>query len=165
VKDPLRTAFATRSLPANSLIQVVHLGNALDEALAEEAVNEMAINPRYRWLGERPHPEALRILASSRLMVLSSRLEGGANAVSEAIACSVPVICSRISGSIGLLGEEYPGYFPVGDTVALSNLIRHAETDAGFYKTLSTWCERRAALVDPASERQAWNDLLQELGN
>jgi glycosyltransferase involved in cell wall biosynthesis len=49
------------------------------------------------------------MLASSRLMALTSRLEGGANAVSEAIACSVPVISSRISGSIGLLGEEYPG--------------------------------------------------------
>jgi integrase len=46
---------------------------------------------------------------------------GGADAVSEAIACSVPVISSRISGSIGLLGEEYPGDFPVGDPRALSS--------------------------------------------
>ena len=121
VKDPLRTAFAARLVPSSSKIQVVHLGNALDETLAEEARKEMAINPRYRWLGERPQAEALRMLASSRLMVLTSRLEGGANAVSEAIACSVPVISSRISGSIGLLGEEYPGYFPVGDTQALSD--------------------------------------------
>jgi putative glycosyltransferase (TIGR04348 family) len=165
VKDPLRTAFAARLVPSSSKIQVVHLGNALDEALAEEARKEMAINPRYRWLGERPHAEALRMLASSRLMVLTSRLEGGANAVSEAIACSVPVISSRISGSIGLLGEEYPGYFPVGDTQALSDLLRHAETDAGFYESLTSWCERRAALVNPANERRAWQDLLHELGS
>ena len=92
-------------LPPSSKIQVVHLGNALDETLAEEARKEMAVNPRYRWLGERPQAEALRMLASSRLMVLTSRLEGGANVVSEEIACSVPVISSRIPGSIGLLGE------------------------------------------------------------
>jgi putative glycosyltransferase (TIGR04348 family) len=165
VKDPLRTAFAARWLPSSSRIQVVHLGNALDETLAEEALEEMAINPRYRWLGERPQAEALRVLASSRLMALTSRLEGGANAVSEAIACSVPVISSRISGSIGLLGEEYPGYFPVGDTQALSNLLRHAETDAGFYESLTSWCERRTALVNPADERRAWQDLLHELGS
>jgi putative glycosyltransferase (TIGR04348 family) len=165
VKDPLRTAFAARLVPSSSKIQVVHLGNALDETLAEEARKEMAINPRYRWLGERPQAEALRMLASSRLMVLTSRLEGGANAVSEAIACSVPVISSRISGSIGLLGEEYPGYFPVGDTQALSDLLRHAENDAGFYESLTSWCERRAALVNPANERRAWQDLLHELGN
>src|SRR5262245_34365098 len=106
VKDPLRTAFAARLVPSSSQIQVVHLGIALDETLAEEALKEMAINPRYRWLGERPQAEALRMLARSRLMVLTSRLEGGANSVSEAIACSIPVICSRISGSIGLRSEE-----------------------------------------------------------
>ena len=105
------------------------------------------------------------MLASSRLMALTSRLEGGANAVSEAIACSVPVISSRISGSIGLLGEEYPGYFPVGGTQALSDLLHHAETDAGFYEAITSWCERRAALVDPANERRAWQDLLHELGS
>jgi putative glycosyltransferase (TIGR04348 family) len=163
VKDPLRTAYAARLVPSSSKIQVVHLGKALDETSAEEAINEMAVNPRYRWLGERPRAEALRILASSRLMVLTSRLEGGANAVSEAIACSVPVISSRISGSIGLLGDEYPGYFPTGDTQALADLLRHAETDAGFYETLTSWCERRAELVNPANERRAWQDLLHEL--
>jgi putative glycosyltransferase (TIGR04348 family) len=163
VKDPLRTALAARLVPSSSKIQVVHLGNALDETLAEEARKEMAINPRYRWLGERPRGEALRMLASSRLMVLTSRLEGGANAVSEALACSVPVISTRISGSLGLLGEEYPGYFPVGDTQALSDLLGHAETDAGFYASLTSWCERRAALVNPANERRAWQDLLHEL--
>jgi putative glycosyltransferase (TIGR04348 family) len=165
VKDPLRTAFAARLVASSSKIQVVHLGNALDETLAEEARHEMAINPRYRWLGERPQAETQRVLASSRLMVLTSCLEGGANAISEAIACSVPVISSRIPGSIGLLGEEYPGYFPVGDTQALSDVLRRAENDAGFYESLTSWCERRAALVNPANERLAWQDLLHELGN
>jgi putative glycosyltransferase (TIGR04348 family) len=164
VKDPLRTAFAARLVPSSSKIQVVHLGSALDETLADEARKEMAANPRYRWLGERPRVEALETLSSSRLMVLTSRLEGGANAVSEALACSVPVISSRIPGSIGLLGEEYPGYFPMGDTQALSDLLRRAETDAGFYESLTSWCERRAALVDPSNERRAWQDLLRELG-
>jgi glycosyltransferase involved in cell wall biosynthesis len=140
------------------------MGSALHDTLAEEAIHEMAINPRYRWLGERPQAEALSILASSRLMVLTSRLEGGANAVSEAIACSVPVLSSKIAGSIGLLGEEYPGYFPVVDTQALAHLLRHAETDAGFYASVASCCERRAVLVSPAKERRAWQDLLDKLG-
>ena len=163
MKDPLRTAFAARLVPSSSKIEVIHLGNALDETLAEEALEEMAINPRYRWLGGRPRAETLRTLAGSRLMALTSRLEGGANAVSEAIACSVPVISSRISGSIGLLGEEYPGYFPVGGTQALSDLLHHAETDAGFYESLTSWCDRRPAMVNPANERRAWQNLLHEL--
>src|SRR5262249_16696848 len=37
VKDPLRTAFAARLAPSSSKLQVIHLGNALDETMAEEA--------------------------------------------------------------------------------------------------------------------------------
>ena len=38
-----------------------------------------------RWIGEVPRWRARRILARSRLMILSSRMEGGANVISEAI--------------------------------------------------------------------------------
>ena len=114
VKDPFRTAMAARQLSPSSRIQVVHVGGALTDDMRVQADAEAAINPRYRWLGELPRWRALRVLARSRVLVLTSQMEGGANAVCEAIACSVPVISSRISGSIGLLGEDYPGYFPAG---------------------------------------------------
>jgi hypothetical protein len=35
-------------------------------------------------------------------------MEGGANVISEAIVDGIPVIASRIDGSVGLLGAEYP---------------------------------------------------------
>ena len=35
-------------------------------------------DPRYRWLGSVPHARALKWLASSHVMVISSRMEGGA---------------------------------------------------------------------------------------
>ena len=57
-------------------------------------------------------------VARCRLLALTSRLEGGANVVSEAIASGVPVLSSYIAGSVGILGADYPGYFPVGDTDA-----------------------------------------------
>ena len=65
VKDPLRAALAVRDLPAGSRIRVVHLGRALDARLAARARAEMERNPRYRWIGERPRPAALRRLARS----------------------------------------------------------------------------------------------------
>ena len=163
VKDPFRTAMAARQLPSSSQIQVVHVGGALTNDMKTEADAEASTNPRYRWLGELPRWQALRVLARSRLLVLTSQMEGGANAVSEAIACSVPVISSRISGSIGLLGEDYPGYFPVGDTQVLTDLLIRVETDAAFYEALKTWCERLKSIVDPDRERQSWKRLLQEL--
>ena len=164
VKDPFRTAIAARNLPPSSRIQVVHVGGALTDDMKTEADAEASTNPRYRWLGELPRWQALRILARSRMLVLTSQMEGGANAVSEAIACSVPVISSRISGSIGLLEEDYPGYFPVGDTQALTDLLIRVETDTAFYEALKTWCERLKPIVDPDRERLSWKHLLQDLG-
>ena len=163
VKDPFQTAMAVRQLPPSSRIQVVHVGGALTDDMKTEADAEESTNPRYRWLGELPRWRALRVLARSRALVLTSQMEGGANAVSEAIACAVPVVSSRISGSIGLLGADYPGYFPVGDTQALTDLLMRLEMDAAFYEALKTWCEGLKPIVDPDGERQRWRDLLQKL--
>ena len=163
VKDPFRTALAARLLPSASKIRIVHLGAALSPDMAERARAEAASNPRYRWLGERPRGQALRVLAGSRLLVLTSRLEGGANVISEALAAGVPILSSRIPGSIGLLGSDYPGYFPAGDAEALAALLARAEADEAFYRTLANWCGRLKPLVDPARERASWDSLLAEL--
>ncbi len=164
VKDPFRTALAARLVPPSSRLSVLHLGKALGEELAHQARAEEAINPRYHWLGEVPHGRAMQILGRCRLLVLTSEMEGGANAISEALAASVPVLSSHIAGSIGLLGADYPGYFPVGDTEALARLLERAETDQAFYDLLRTCCARLRSLVDPARERHSWADLLDELG-
>jgi putative glycosyltransferase (TIGR04348 family) len=163
VKDPFRTAEAARLLPPSSRVRVLHLGAALSAGMADQARVEQAANPRYRWLGERPRWQALRTLARCRLLSLTSELEGGANVISEALAVSVPVVSSRIAGSVGLLGPDYPGYFPFGDTEALAALLRRAETDAPFYRALAAQCRRQRALFQPARERQAWARLLKEL--
>jgi putative glycosyltransferase (TIGR04348 family) len=163
VKDPFRTAWAARLLPRTSRVQVVHVGAALDAAMAAQAREEEASNPRYRWLGERPRQETLRLLASSRLLALTSELEGGANVVSEALACGTPVVGSRIDGTTGLLGEDYPGYFPVGDSVALAALLTRCEVEPTFYATLGAWCGARASWAAPEHERACWAALLDEL--
>ena len=160
VKDPFRTALAARRVPESSRLRVLHLGAALSDRMAERARAEELINPRYRWLGELPRWKALRILARSRLLVLTSRLEGGANVVSEAIALTVPILATRIPGSIGILGRRYPGYFPVGDTKSLAALLAKAENEPAFYEALKAWCKRLAPLVDPTRERACWEELL-----
>lgn len=163
VKDPLRAATAARRLPASSRISIVHLGEGLDPDDEARARAEMRANPRYRWLGPRPRLEALRILAGSRLLLLSSEMEGGANVVTEAIACGVPVLSTRIEGSLGLLGDHYPGYFPVGDDAALAILLARAERDPAFYRELEDACARLAPMVHPDRELEAWRALLAEL--
>ncbi len=163
VKDPFRAALASRRLPTASRIIVSHLGAALGPEMERRARDEMLRNPRYRWLGDLPHSQALRVLARSRLLVNSSKMEGGANAICEALACDVPVLSSRIAGSIGLLGDDYPGYFEVGDTLELAALLNRFETDAAFRERLKSRCRELARIVEPHRERAAWRRLLTEL--
>lgn len=162
-KDPFRAALAMRHLPADSAIRLLHVGRAMTPAMARRARAEMRRNARYRWLGERPGGATRALLARSRAMVLSSRLEGGANVVSEAVVSGVPVVASRIPGSVGLLGPDYPGYFPVGATRALAAVLRRMECAPAFYARLARACRRRAHLFAPAAERQAWASLLREV--
>lgn len=163
VKDPLRAAEAARILPASSRIRVLHLGRAMDASWEQRAHAEMEANPRYLWRGEVSHGRARAALARARLLVLSSLAEGGANAISEAIMTGVPVLASSIPSSIGLLGHDYPGYFPPRDHAALAELMLRAEQDPAFLAALEQCIRARAALFHPAREREAWKSLLTRL--
>jgi putative glycosyltransferase (TIGR04348 family) len=153
-KDSLRTAYAVRELPPTSRVRVIHLGKAHTDSWAEDARTEMATNPRYDWRGEVPGWAVRREFGKTRLMVLSSIMEGGANVISEAIVAGVPVIASDIPGSVGLLGRDYPGYYSTGDTSALARQIHRAETDAKFLGQLTRHCDERAPLFRPEREQQ-----------
>jgi putative glycosyltransferase (TIGR04348 family) len=163
VKDPFRAAMAARLLHDSSQIRVLQVGGAMTDAMAARARKEMNSNQRYQWLGEQPRSRVKRILAKSRLCVLSSRIEGGANVVSEAIVASVPILASRIDGNVGILGADYPGLFDVGDTEQLARLLARAERHPGYLAELKARGRNLAHLFDPTREERAWADLVSEL--
>lgn len=162
-KNPFETSSATRLLPASSKVRITHVGLAMDPTWASRAEAEMAQNPRYRWLGDVPREHVFQLLATSRLMVLTSIMEGGANVIGEALAVGVPVIATDIDGSVGLLGHDYPGLYPSGNATALAALLVRAETDPAFLAQLTTDCAARAALFSPDRERASWQNLLANL--
>ncbi len=159
-KDPFRAAYALRHLPPDSRIRVVHLGRAMSPEAENEARVLMRAEPRYRWLGELSHAAAMRWLGRSHVMVISSRMEGGAHVVSEAIGAGVPVIASHIPGNVGLLGEAYPGYYPVADAKALAQRLARAENDPAWLISLEAAVKARRFLIDPEAERSALEELL-----
>lgn len=163
VKDPFRTAWAVQDLSPLSKIRVQHLGKALSEDMQEQAEHEMQKNPRYHWLGEHPRWKTLQFIAKSHLLVHTSEMEGGAQVISEALMAGVPVISSKISGSVGMLGKDYVGYFPFGDTAALQKLLLKAEIEPDYYKRLQQQCAARQFLFSPQKEKEAWSALIQEL--
>lgn len=162
-KDSLRVAYAVRDLPEKSKLRVLHFGKAHNDEWANSAEEEMKINPRYHWFGEVPHGKIRRAYGSCHLMVLPSVMEGGANVISEAIVAGLPVIASDIDGSVGLLGEDYAGYYPVKDTQKLRELLLKIEAEPDYLKTLSEQCSQRAKLFTREAEKQGWANLLNDM--
>jgi putative glycosyltransferase (TIGR04348 family) len=163
VKDAFLAAAAARLLPEQSRVQLECAGAALLPAMVVEARRHETISPRFRWLGELHRPDVLRRIAGSHLLVITSRLEGGSNALSEAIACDVPVLSTRIDGTLGVLGEDYPGYFPVSDARALARLLHRAEREPEYLEALRAGVRSARPLVAPERERESWRGLLAEL--
>ena len=162
-KDPLRPALAVRELPSDSRIRVDAYGGAHSEDWAAAAQEEMRINPRYRWHGEIAHAELRRVYSRSHLLVLPSLMEGGANVISEAVMAGLPVIASDIEGSMGLLGADYPGYYPVRNTEGLRERLLRAESDSGYYEELAAACAARYHLFTPQHEHAGWEKLLEDI--
>jgi len=148
-------------------IRIDHIGAALDPALGEAARATMAQCPQYRWLGPLPHEATRRRIQRAHLLVHTSRMEGGAHVLMEAVCSGTPVLASRIPGNVGMLGVDYGGYFPLGDAAALAQAIvrcRQGQGRAdGMLAALRAQCRVRAPLFAPVSERTALLGLLQDL--
>ena len=162
-KDPFRTTYAARTLPEESRLRIIHLGKAHNDEWAAQARAEMEVNPRYLWRGEVGAWQVRKEFLKTHALVHSSIMEGGANVVSEAVVANVPVIASDIDGNVGLLGEDYPGYYPVGDTGALCSLLQRAETDQDFLQRLLKHGNERKHLFAPERETRCWQALLNSL--
>jgi len=159
-KDPFCAARALNLLPTKSNIRVIHLGKAMSEEMGRDALSYSSQIKRYEWLGELSHQKTLKQLSRCHLMVISSLMEGGAHVVSEAIAIGIPVIASDIPGNRGLLGDDYPGYFAVGNETELASLLLRAETNHEFYQSLERHIQARQKYVLPAFEMQSIHRLV-----
>ena len=158
-KDPFRAALALSHLKQN--LEVVQVGDALSPEFSIQARKLMKRDARYRWLGGRSHRGALGWIARSHALVVSSRMEGGANVICEAARIGTPVLASRISGNIGMLGRNYPGYFPTFDEKALGRLMQKILAKKP-YQMLKRALAARRHLFLPSAERAALTAVIRE---
>ena len=163
VKQPLVAIEAFAKLPNELDAELLLAGGVLDDDYARRVERALAATPNARWLGELSRRDGKSLLASSHVCVVPSSSEGGANVVSEAIAAGTPVLCTAIPGNLGLLGDDWPATFAVGDADGLAALAHRAATDAAFYEQLRDRTRALQPGVAPAREREAWRALLAEL--
>jgi putative glycosyltransferase (TIGR04348 family) len=163
VKEPLLPLQALAHVDRRVPLEVHLAGRALTPELADAVRAATAAEPRARWLGELSRRAARELLASSHVCIVPSSSEGGANVVSEAIAAATPVLCSAIPGNLGLLGDDWPASFPVGDARTLGALLQRAATEGTFLAELRRRTVALQPRFAPAREAAAWSQLLREL--
>ena len=160
VKRPFLTIETLAQHPEWSDLEVWQIGQALDAEMRKTAEFWMEEDKRYRWCGGLPREESLALCAKSSLTINSSILEGGANAVLEAMTMGVPVLASRIEGNVGLLGDDYPGYFEEGGMAKALEAIMHQRVDLDEWSLLLA---DRLPLFSRMRESESWLELLIEL--
>jgi len=162
-KDPATLFEAIRKLPPDIPIRIRHIGGGLDPELQAAAFQLARDEPRYRYAGALSHRATRAAIAMADVLVHPSRMEGGANVIAEAMTAGTPVIASRMSGNVGMLGRGYGGYFPVGDAAALSRRLSRAATDSGYLFGLRAQCRERKPIFSPSRERKALCELVARL--
>ena len=135
------------------------------ELLHLEALSlELGLKDSVQFSGFVTNPFGYMALAS--VFVLSSRWEGFANVIVEALACGTPVVaCDCPSGPAEILaGGKYGRLVPVGDPQALANAIfqeYHAPHDSDLLKqrandfSIERILPQYLAVLLPESEAQA----------
>ena len=165
-KDPLTLMDAARLLPPDAGVFIDHIGAALEPALGQAAQATQAQCPHYRWLGALPHARTLQRIQRAHLLVHTSRMEGGAHVLMEAMCSGTPVLASRIDGNVGLLGADYAGVFEPGDAQGLADLLMVCREPVGgpaVVAHLQHQCALRAPLFEPQAERAALHRWVQDL--
>lgn len=146
-------------------IRLDHIGAALDPALGAQASALEQSRPNYHWLGAQSHDATRESIRHAHVLVHPSKMEGGAHVVMEAICSGTPVLASRISGNLGMLGEDYGGYFEVGDAAALARLLVRCQDERAWLARLARQCVARAPLFEPRREQATLLGMLEALVN
>lgn len=162
-KSPQTFFEAAVLLTKHNDIELRHIGGEHDLALAQQAHQTSAHYPNYQFLGARSHEQTRRYIQRSHLLVHASVMEGGAHVIMEAVCSGVPVLASRIAGNIGMLGEDYAGFFSVGDAHDLTSLLLKFKNEPAFVAQLQGQCAARAVLFEPAHERSGLITIVQDI--
>jgi glycosyltransferase involved in cell wall biosynthesis len=88
------------------------------------AVQAAGAGDRVHMLGAVPHGELARVLSAADVFVLSTRNEGWANVLLEAMACGLPVVATDVGGNAEVVAHPGLGSIvPFGDPKALGTAL------------------------------------------
>lgn len=96
-------------------------------ARLQAQVRELALADRVHFLGALPPQGVCEALSAADVFVLSTRNEGWANVLLEAMACGLPVVATDVGGNAEVICRADLGTIvPFGDGAALAGALRQA---------------------------------------
>lgn len=107
------------------LLLLVGTGERLEES--KELVSTLGLSDHVLFLGQRT--DVADIVNAADLFVLPSRFEGLPLAVLEAMSLAVPVVATRVGGTVEALGVDHPLFADVGDPASLAAVLSDALAD------------------------------------
>src|SRR4029079_5790084 len=114
------------------------LGDGVDRPAAEAVCHRRGLSERVAFLGRRPHPEALGIIAAAHVLVLPSRWdENYPLSLIEALAAGTNLLVADRGGMREIVQDAGVGYrFRPDDPASLADQLR-AVRDAHTAGTLN----------------------------
>jgi len=103
------------------------IGEGPERNALNAQIRQYGLESKVALKGEVTHSCMPQIMAEADVFVLSSRAEGRPNVVAEAVASSLPVICSNLPGIQGLVEAGRNGWLvESGNVAAFADAIRAA---------------------------------------
>jgi glycosyltransferase involved in cell wall biosynthesis len=141
---------------ARAVRQLDDLTLVLVGAGAERPTIEDAGGGRVRFLGAQPPERVALAYRAADLLVLPSEREGWPNVVTEALACGLPVVASRVGGIPQILGDDPPPQ--------LGAMVQPGDVDGLVTALTATLAAgRRTDEVRAFAERYGWAEPVAEL--
>jgi putative glycosyltransferase (TIGR04348 family) len=148
-------------------IRLELLGGVIDPELGERASRLTAQSKVFFWQGALSYRATRSRTRDAHLLVHPSRLEGGAHAILEAAMSGTPVLASKVPGNVGMLGDDYLGYFEYGNVQQLEDLVYECQEShaagEGLYGLLLEQIKTRRALFRPSYERKVLLQFVKHL--
>jgi putative glycosyltransferase (TIGR04348 family) len=154
-KDAATFVRAAARLAGRRDIAFEIVGGAREADAGAEIEALLPAAPTLAMRGALPHAATRQRIRRAHVLVVPSRMEGGANVIVEAVTAGTPVLASDCDGNVGMLGRGYPGYFPVGDDAALAKLVTRCRDEPAFLARLARACAARAPRFAPERERRS----------
>ena len=134
-------------------VHYIICGTGVIEGYLRKLSSRLRIENQVSFLGFRK--DVIEICKASDIFVFPSLQEGLPVALMEAMACGLPVVCSRIRGNVDLIEDEEGGYLCPANSVesfaeAISTLIERKQlrvvmgmrnkADIGFFDDMGVMC-------------------------